>query len=162
MHNLLASVESERERDDARLLFGLGIRHVGEVTARDLMKNFETLSALREAAEQARAGGEDALSEPLRIDLTKHLFARFVNLHLHLNEPFFGVKSAARIDNGFIAEAFDEARTKLILTIDAERIASEALKLMHDKKINALMVVDDEQRVQGALNMHDLLRAGVV
>ncbi len=48
------------------------------------------------------------------------------------------------------------------VTIEAERIASEALKLMHDKKINALMVVDAERRVQGALNMHDLLRAGVV
>jgi arabinose-5-phosphate isomerase len=48
------------------------------------------------------------------------------------------------------------------ITIDAERIASEALKVMHDKKINALMVVDDDLRVQGALNMHDLLRAGVV
>ena len=48
------------------------------------------------------------------------------------------------------------------VTIDAERIASEALKIMHDKKINALMVVDDEHSVQGALNMHDLLRAGVV
>ena len=48
------------------------------------------------------------------------------------------------------------------VTIDAERIASEALKIMHDKKINALMVVDDHGDVQGALNMHDLLRAGVV
>ncbi len=48
------------------------------------------------------------------------------------------------------------------VTIEAERIASEALKLMYDKKINALMVVDAERRVQGALNMHDLLRAGVV
>ncbi len=48
------------------------------------------------------------------------------------------------------------------VTIEAERIASEALKLMHDRKINALMVVDSERRVQGALNMHDLLRAGVV
>ncbi len=48
------------------------------------------------------------------------------------------------------------------VTIEAERIAGEALKLMHDRKINALMVVDREQVVQGALNMHDLLRAGVV
>ena len=48
------------------------------------------------------------------------------------------------------------------VTIDAERIASEALKIMHDKKINALMVVDAKNAVQGALNMHDLLRAGVV
>jgi len=48
------------------------------------------------------------------------------------------------------------------VTIDAARIASEALKIMHDRKINALMVVDDDLAVQGALNMHDLLRAGVV
>jgi arabinose-5-phosphate isomerase len=48
------------------------------------------------------------------------------------------------------------------VTIQAQRIASEALKIMHDKKINALMVVDDELTVQGALNMHDLLRAGIV
>jgi arabinose-5-phosphate isomerase len=47
------------------------------------------------------------------------------------------------------------------VTIEAERIASEALKTMHDKKINALMVVDAELTIQGALNMHDLLRAGV-
>jgi arabinose-5-phosphate isomerase len=48
------------------------------------------------------------------------------------------------------------------VTIDAEQIAGEALKIMQEKKINALMVVDDKQHIQGALNMHDLLRAGVV
>ncbi len=48
------------------------------------------------------------------------------------------------------------------VTIKAEQIASEALKIMHDKEINALVVVDDNNFVQGALNMHDLLRAGVV
>ena len=55
-----------------------------------------------------------------------------------------------------------EFMTANCVTIEAGRIASEALKLMHDKKINALMVVDAEGQVQGALNMHDLLRAGVV
>ena len=48
------------------------------------------------------------------------------------------------------------------VTIQPEQIASEALKLMHDRKINALMVVDASGQIQGALNMHDLLRAGVV
>jgi len=56
----------------------------------------------------------------------------------------------------------DEFMTANCVTIEAERIASEALKIMHDKKINALLVVDRELSVQGALNMHDLLRAGVV
>jgi len=48
------------------------------------------------------------------------------------------------------------------VTIEADRIAGEALKIMHDRKINALLVVDKNNLVQGALNMHDLLRAGVV
>lgn len=63
-----------------------------------------------------------------------------------------------RIDSSVVKDFM----TADCVTIDAERIASEALKLMHDRKINSLMVVDDELRVQGALNMHDLLRAGVV
>ncbi|WP_324698635.1 NAD-dependent DNA ligase LigA [Novosphingobium aerophilum] len=59
--NLLAAVENKRAPDAARLLFGLGIRHVGAVTARDLMKRFETLPALRLLAEQAHAKeGEEA------------------------------------------------------------------------------------------------------
>jgi arabinose-5-phosphate isomerase len=48
------------------------------------------------------------------------------------------------------------------ITIQAHSIASEALKVMHDHKINALMVVDENNTIQGALNMHDLLRAGIV
>ena len=60
--NLLASIEAKRRPDAARLLFGLGIRHVGAVTARDLMKRFRTLPALRETAEAARAGDADAVA----------------------------------------------------------------------------------------------------
>ena len=51
--NLLAAIEAKRAPDAARLLFGLGIRHVGAVTARDLMKRFVTLEALRGVAERA-------------------------------------------------------------------------------------------------------------
>ena len=48
------------------------------------------------------------------------------------------------------------------VTIKAHCIASEALKVMHDHRINALMVIDENDAIQGALNMHDLLRAGIV
>jgi DNA ligase (NAD+) len=53
--NLLAAIEAKRAPDAARLLFGLGIRHVGAVTARDLLKRFQTLPALRAVAEKANA-----------------------------------------------------------------------------------------------------------
>lgn len=41
-------------------------------------------------------------------------------------------------------------------------LAAEALRIMENNKINALLVVDDNRKVIGALNMHDLLRAGVI
>ena len=66
--NLLASIDAKREPDAARLLFGLGIRHVGAVTARDLLKHFGDLAALRAAAEGARAGQADAVAELTSID----------------------------------------------------------------------------------------------
>jgi arabinose-5-phosphate isomerase len=46
--------------------------------------------------------------------------------------------------------------------IDADALAVEAAQLMEAHKINALIVVDKERRVVGALNIHDLLRARVV
>lgn len=52
--------------------------------------------------------------------------------------------------------------TRNCVTIRAEMLAAEALKIMEQKKINALMVVNAEQIPVGALNMHDLLRAGVL
>ncbi len=65
--NLLAAVENKRAPDAARLLFGLGIRHVGAVTARDLLKRFVTLEKLREVAtaisSPERGGGPARLVE---------------------------------------------------------------------------------------------------
>ncbi len=47
-------------------------------------------------------------------------------------------------------------------TIGANQLAVEAAHLMEAHKINALVVVDEQNRVVGALNIHDLLRARVV
>lgn len=41
-------------------------------------------------------------------------------------------------------------------------LAVEALQMMEENRINALPVIDETGRLIGALNMHDLLRAGVV
>ena len=55
---LLASIEARRTPDPARLLFGLGIRHVGSVTARDLVKAFGSVERVAQVAQHA-----DALNE---------------------------------------------------------------------------------------------------
>jgi DNA ligase (NAD+) len=45
--NLLAAIELRRTISLNRFLFALGIRHVGETTARDLAKNYQTMDALQ-------------------------------------------------------------------------------------------------------------------
>lgn len=47
-------------------------------------------------------------------------------------------------------------------TIQADRLAIEAAKMMEHHKINAILVADEEGRLVGALNFHDLLRARVI
>ena len=47
-------------------------------------------------------------------------------------------------------------------TIGPDALAARGLQFMEDKAINGLLVVDDDRRVVGALNMHDFLRAGVI
>ena len=56
----------------------------------------------------------------------------------------------------------DQVMTVHGKTVRAEILAAEALKIMEDNKIGALVVVDADDRPVGALNMHDLLRAGVM
>ena len=46
--------------------------------------------------------------------------------------------------------------------IEPRSLAAEAVNRMQEFKVTALLVVDAERRLVGALNTHDLLRAGVV
>ncbi len=47
-------------------------------------------------------------------------------------------------------------------TICEDALAVEAVRVMEDSKVNGLLALDAAGRLTGALNMHDLLRAGVV
>ena len=58
--------------------------------------------------------------------------------------------------------AIDQVMTRNCKTVDAHDLAAEVLKLMEDHKINGALVTDGNNTLIGALNMHDLLRAGVM
>ncbi|HET8730254.1 MAG TPA: CBS domain-containing protein, partial [Moraxellaceae bacterium] len=47
-------------------------------------------------------------------------------------------------------------------TVTPQLLAAEALAVMQERKINGVVVVDAQNRPVGALNMHNLLRAGVM
>jgi DNA ligase (NAD+) len=53
--NLIKAIEESRTRPLDRLLFGLGIRHVGQVTARDLARRYVSLDGLRAVIDAAIA-----------------------------------------------------------------------------------------------------------
>ncbi|MCC7259114.1 MAG: KpsF/GutQ family sugar-phosphate isomerase [Gammaproteobacteria bacterium] len=55
-----------------------------------------------------------------------------------------------------------EVMTPRCRTIGGQALAAEAVHLMQQHKITALPVVDDGERIVGALNIHNLLRAGVM
>ena len=52
--------------------------------------------------------------------------------------------------------------TRQAKTVRADTLAAEAVHLMETYRITALVVVDPSDTLVGALNVHDLLRAGVV
>ncbi|HYD38781.1 MAG TPA: NAD-dependent DNA ligase LigA [Allosphingosinicella sp.] len=67
--NLIAAIDAKREPPLDRFLYALGIRHVGEVTARDLARRYRSWDNFRgmiEAALAIRAGMAPALSEDER------------------------------------------------------------------------------------------------
>jgi len=52
--------------------------------------------------------------------------------------------------------------TKSPTVAQADMLAAQALHIMEDKKINGLIIVNEKQIPVGAMNMHDLLRSGVL
>ncbi|GAA4034008.1 NAD-dependent DNA ligase LigA [Sphingomonas rosea] len=75
---LLAAIEARKGFDSARLLFGLGIRHVGIVTARDLLKCFGTIDAL-----QAAATGDNGTAELSAVEGVGPVVAEAVHDFFH-------------------------------------------------------------------------------
>lgn len=56
----------------------------------------------------------------------------------------------------------DDVMTPNGTTVTADMLAAECLQIMETKKINALIVTNETNQPIGALNMHDLLKAGVI
>ena len=111
---------------------------------------------------QATATLSEALVEMSRkrlgmtsvVDGEGHLLGLFTDgdLRRTLDNPALDVRTARIAD----------VMTRQPKTIGADQLAVEAARLMETHKISGLIVVDDEQRPVGALNIHDLLRARVV
>ncbi|NUT15320.1 MAG: NAD-dependent DNA ligase LigA [Cupriavidus sp.] len=94
--NLVAAIDKSRETTMNRFIFALGIRHVGEATAKDLAKHFGKLDALMAADEAALLEVNDVgpvvaqsianfLAEPHNIEVIEQL--RAAGVHWPESEP---------------------------------------------------------------------------
>jgi arabinose-5-phosphate isomerase len=60
------------------------------------------------------------------------------------------------------ATRMEQVMSRHAKTVRPNTLAAEAVHLMETHRITSLVVVDADNRIVGALNVHDLLRAGVV
>ncbi len=58
--------------------------------------------------------------------------------------------------------SISEVMTSHCAVIFEDILAAEAMQIMEQKKINGLIVINEHHQAIGALNMHDLIRAGIV
>ena len=117
----MSAIEARRDPDAARLLFGLGIRHIGVVTARDLLKRYVTLPAiaaladeliaLREATQPIYFGGILGISWPILVFLLMAVLGEVV-----MRRTAFGRYCAAIGSNDQVARysSVDVNRVRLL------------------------------------------------
>ena len=72
------------------------------------------------------------------------------------------IRRKIEIDDMFLSRRVEEVMTKKPIYIHEKRLATEALKMLQDKNINLLPVVDDNLKVTGMIHLHDILKAGIV
>ena len=111
---LLDGLEASKARPLSRLLFGLGIRHVGETVARDLVAHHESLEAL------AAASGEDLEAidgiGPIVAESVVEWFADETNQETVARLKALGVNTL-RLPGERVATAIDESAPLLGKTV---------------------------------------------
>ena len=126
------------------------------VHVRDVMHAGEALPIVGEGASM-----KEALIEMTRKGLG---MTAVVDAHGRLAGVFTDGDLRRCLDRGvdMHATGIAELMTRNPITVFQDALAAEAVHLMEERKINGVLAVDAEGRLMGALNMHDLLRAGVV
>ncbi|NOT85232.1 MAG: KpsF/GutQ family sugar-phosphate isomerase, partial [Methylococcaceae bacterium] len=124
------------------------------------------VSDVMHAGEQIPCVAEDALISAALLEMTQKKLGMtaVVNSNQHLVGIFTdGDLRRMLVNNIDIHKnSIGEVMTRNCVVIHADILAAEAMRIMEQKKINALCVVDRDHYLVGALNMHDLIHAGLV
>ncbi|MBK6743340.1 MAG: KpsF/GutQ family sugar-phosphate isomerase [Hydrogenophilales bacterium] len=137
--------------------------HPGGSLGRKLLVRVDDLMHRDNDLPSVRSGTlfKDALLEMTRKGLG---MTAIVDADSHLVGIFTDGDLRRCLDKGLdlATASIDDVMHRRPKTIAETALAAEAVRYMEEHKINGLLATDAEGRVTGALNMHDLLRAGVV
>ncbi|QMV62543.1 KpsF/GutQ family sugar-phosphate isomerase [Pseudomonas berkeleyensis] len=137
--------------------------HPGGALGRRLLLKVENVMHSGESLPQVKRGTSlrDALLEMTQKGLG---MTTVIENDGHLAGIFTDGDLRRALDKGIDVRhaQIDEVMTPHGKTVRAEMLAAEALKIMEDNKISALVVVDADDYPVGAFNLGDLLRAGVM
>ncbi|AVO52294.1 KpsF/GutQ family sugar-phosphate isomerase [Ectopseudomonas mendocina] len=137
--------------------------HPGGALGRRLLLKVENVMHSGESLPQVKRGTSlrDALLEMTQKGLG---MTTVIESDGHLAGIFTDGDLRRALDKGIDVRhaQIDEVMTPHGKTVHAEMLAAEALKIMEDNKISALVVVDGDDYPVGAFNLGDLLRAGVM
>ena len=141
---LLLAIEESKKQSLERLLFGLGIREIGEKTAKTLAKRFLTLTALIQANEETLLSIKDIgpvgvqsllsyFSDPMNNDLIRLLMMRGLNERYlgKVNVPsdsYFSLKTVV-ITGSFVSFGRDQL-TDILETLGA-KVSGSVSKMTH-------------------------------
>ncbi|NIJ08370.1 DNA ligase (NAD+) [Sphingomonas vulcanisoli] len=122
--NLIAAIDAKRAPPLDRFLFGLGIRHVGEVTARDLAKRWGTMAALLAMTADA-AVARDAMAQAVGETDEKFAVRQAKELAAIIDTPQVGPEVAQALIDFFAEPHNKEAVADLLGQVAPEPFVFE-------------------------------------
>ena len=138
--NLVAAIENSKSRGLARLLYALGIRHVGKQTAAALAEKFETLDSVIEAAKTPEVltevddvGGviaesiSDFFARPGSVHLCERLKIAGVDTAMHFTRTGDSLEGFTFVITGTLAGIKRDEAAKII-TDNGGKVASSVSK----------------------------------
>ena len=138
--------------------------HPGGALGRRLLLKISDL--MHQGERRPRVGSETPLRDALLEMTRKGLgLTAIVDEHDRVLGIFTDGDLRRVLDHGGVdalREPVGAFMTRHSKTIPADTLAAEALRVMQENKINALLVTNAEGALEGVLNMHDLLKARVM
>jgi DNA ligase (NAD+) len=124
---LIAAIDAKREPPLDRFLYALGIRHIGEVTARDLARRYRTWNAFQEMVKAAIAA---------RADITRALGESDEKFRKRRNDAAAAVIETTQVGGevgGALCDFFEEAHNQQVLT-DVKRAGVKPAEVVWEPK----------------------------